>query len=1576
MGRTTTMSHSQTISGLHASPDTPGTPLPDFVEVHERGLYDPSFEHDACGVGVVANVHGVKSHEIIEQGIKVLVNLGHRGACGCDPKTGDGAGILLQMPDAFFRKVTARQGLRLPSPGRYAVGMCFLPRDARLRALCEKAIEDPLRERGMKVLGWRDVPVDATAAGDDARAVMPAFRQVFVEAPEGVDAEHFERRLYIARKVAERGVSAMATASASDERALSREFYVSSLSSRTVVYKGLLMAAQIRQFYPDLAEPDIESAFALVHSRFSTNTLGSWKLAHPYRFICHNGEINTVRGNRNWMAARERSLKSWLLGADSDNLHPVCEPAASDTASLDNAFELLWMGGRSVEHAMSMLIPAAWYGHESMPREVKAFYEYHSGLMEPWDGPALVAFSDGQSLGAVLDRNGLRPFRYTVTRDGLLVMASETGVLDIAPERVLYKARLQPGRMFLINFEEGRIVEHEEVIAKLSRRQPYARWLEENRLQMDDLPRAKDVPHADLDTLVARQAAFGYSSEDLRLLMLPMAATGAEPVGSMGHDSPIAVLSDRPQLLFSYFQQHFAQVSNPPLDGIREELVTQISVPAGRRGGLFDETPEHCRLLRIDHPVLKNEDMARIKAADLPGVKPRLISTLFRATEGAAGMSKALDRIRREATQAVSDGCTLVVLSDRGVDGANAYVPSLLAVGAVHHHLIRERSRTLLDIIVESGEPREIHHFAALFGYGASAINPYLALESLAGIQKLPSAPGEPKLPSDLKEAEYNYCKAVEKGVLKVMSKMGISTMQGYLGAQIFEALGLDQNFIDEFFAWTPSRIGGIGINEITADVLANHGRAFPALDIPSNLSLDLGGLYLWRGTGERHMWNPDTISLLQDASKRNDARAFEQFEAAANTEGGGGTTIRGLLEFNNAPGDEIPLDQVEPAKEIVKRFATGAISLGSISREAHETLGIAMNRIGARSNTGEGGEDHRRYKPDPNGDNRSSRMKQVASGRFGVTANYLVNATDLQIKMAQGSKPGEGGQIPGHKVSEYIGEIRRTMPGVELISPPPHHDIYSIEDLAQLIHDLKNINPTARIHVKLVSEAGVGIIAAGVAKGKADVVLISGDSGGTGASPLSSIKHGGLPWELGLAETQQVLVENGLRSRIVVQTDGQIKTSRDVAVAALLGADEWGVATGALVTLGCIMLRKCHLNTCSVGIATQDEALRAKFAGTPEATVNYFMFLAEGLRKHMAKMGFRTVDEMVGRVDKLKQREGTAHFKAKSVDLSRMLLRRAAQRKGDTTHQSTTQEHGLEGALDHELIRVARPAINDGQHVSGAFAIRNSDRSVGAMLSGEIAKKYGEAYLPDGTVDFDFKGSAGQSFAAFLAKGVSFRLEGDSNDGFGKGLSGGRVVVVPPREATFSPDRNIIVGNVALYGATGGEAYIRGVAGERFCVRNSAAVAVVEGLGDHGCEYMTGGRVVVLGRTGRNFGAGMSGGIAYVYDEDGAFKSRFNPGMADLFDVVPGSADEKELKGLIQAHIRHTKSSLATGILGRWAVSLPKFRKVFPRDYARVLGEIAKREADARSAQHKVPAGAQDDQSAASRDESGGAHG
>ena len=1515
--------------------------LPDFTDIAERGLYVPELEHDACGVGMVADISGTRSRSIIDQALEVLVNLGHRGASGADPMTGDGAGITIQMPDAFMRKISTQEGIKLPNEGRYAVAMCFLPNDDHLNAVVRAELEKRSKDNGMAILGWREVPVDPNVIGLSARSIMPKIAQLFVSAPDDVNGDDFERRLYLSRKSAEKQLLNI-DSDPETRKTLLREFYVCSWSSRTLIYKGMLLVDQLSKFYIDLEDQSMMSAFGIVHSRFSTNTLGSWKLAHPYRMLAHNGEINTVRGNRNWMQARERSLESPLFGDEIDQLTPICEPDdPSDTASLDNVFELLRMTGRSVEHTAAMLMPAAWYGHESMSQEVEDFYEFHGNIMEPWDGPAMIVFTDGDAVGAVLDRNGLRPFRYWVTNDNLLVMASETGVLDIEPEKIKYRSRLEPGRMFLIDFKEQRIVEPQEVIERIAKQNPYGQWLEENRVTLDSLPAAKNVPEANMKNLINRQMAFGYSREDLHMLISPMAITGHQPQGSMGDDAPLAVLSDRPQSLFSYFKQAFAQVSNPPLDAIREKLVTQFAVPAGRRLNIFETTPLHCRTLRIDHPILRNEDLAKIKASDKPGVKAKTISTCFKAATGSTGLNDALKRIRDEASQAIEDGYTLLILSDREVNQDNAYIPSLLATGAVHHHLIRERNRAQADIIIESGEPREVHHFATLFGYGASAINPYLAFETIAGLQLSPTA--EEKIPPQ-KEAEENFCHAVEEGVVKTMAKMGISTLQGYIGAQVFEALGLSQALIDEYFTWTVSRISGIGTGEIAFDILANHSRAYSPDNIPSNLKLDLGGLYLWRSTGERHMWNPETISLLQEAVTRNDDNVFRQFEAASNEEGEEHITIRNMLE--PIYSESIPLDEVEPASVIAERFATGAISLGSISREAHETLAVATNRINARSNTGEGGEDPIRFTPDPNGDSRSSAVKQVASGRFGVTTNYLVNAKDLQIKMAQGAKPGEGGEIPGRKISEYIASIRKTTPGVELISPPPHHDIYSIEDLAQLIHDLKNVNPDSRIHVKLVAVAGVGIIAAGVAKGKGDVVLISGNSGGTGASPLSSIQHAGLPWELGLAETQQVLVANGLRDRIVVQTDGQMKTSLDVLIGALLGAEEWGIATGALISMGCIMLRKCHLNTCSVGVATQDPELRKKFAGTPDAVVNYFMFLAEGLRAHMAKMGFRTVNEMIGRVDKLKVRSNINHWKAKTLDLSPILMMPEVL-PADHPYQQKSQDHGLDKALDNELIELAKEAIDKEKPVSKTLPISNANRTTGATLSSVITKKTGENGLSDNSINFTFQGSAGQSFGAWVVKGITLKVEGDANDYFGKGLSGGRLIITPPKGSCYKAEENIIIGNVALYGSTGGEAYINGMAGERFAVRNSAATAVVEGIGDHGCEYMTGGHVVILGPTGRNFGAGMSGGIAFVFDPDQSFEGKFNNSMADLFSVVPDSQDDLELTQIIKTHVKYTGSEVGKALLIDWDNAVKKFKKVLPRDYARVIKEQAEKVAN-----------------------------
>ena len=1496
-------------------------------ELAEHGLYSPHFEHDSCGVGVVANIKGGQSHQIITESLQVLVNLGHRGACGCDPETGDGAGILMQMPHAFFQKICLGLGIELPDLGSYGVGMVFLPPDAEAQGKCEDLINRSIAAEGLNLLGWRDVPVDPDKLGRDARAVQPAIRQVFVSGgAETTDPDHLQRKLYTLRKVIEKSLP---DCGLSDDDA--DYFYICSLSNSTVVYKGLLMAHQVADFYLDLNDESLVSAFALVHSRFSTNTLGHWKLAHPYRYLAHNGEINTLRGNANWMHARESQFESPMFGADIEKIPPIMTPGASDTAGFDNALELLLMTGRSLDHSMLMMIPEAWEQHESMPQEKKDFYEYHSCLMEPWDGPAMIVAANGKDICAVLDRNGLRPFRYTVTKDDKLVMASETGVLDIPGENIRQRGRLQPGRMFLVSLDEGRIIGDEELKHDLSRRHPYGEWLAENKVSLEDLPEAEPVSPLQGSELVQQQRAFGYTLEELRMLTIPMASTAYEAVGSMGNDAPLAVLSEKSQPLFNYFKQLFAQVTNPPLDAIREELVTSQEAFIGRERNLFEETPLHCHQLKLKTPIITDEELAKIRAVNVGDVRATTLSTLFNS-QGEGSLKEALDRLCNKASQAISDGYSIIVLSDRGVNEKSSPIPSLLATSAVHHHLIREGTRTRVGLVVESGEPREVHHFCLLLGYGAGAINPYLALATTQDLAERGELNG-----TKPDYAVKNYIKANEKGLLKVMSKMGISTVQSYRGAQIFEAVGLNQDLIDQYFTWTPSRVEGIGLEVVEEEQLNRHRFAFPEQEIDATLDLDPGGTYQWRRHGEVHQWNPDTIAKLQYATRANSWASYQEFSRAVNDQSKQLSTLRGLLEFKS-DREPVPLGEVEPAVDIVKRFATGAASFGSISKEAHETMAIAMNRIGARSNTGEGGEDYHRYMPDENGDSRNSAIKQVASGRFGVTPNYLVNATDLQIKMAQGSKPGEGGQLPGHKVDEIIGWVRHTMPGVELISPPPHHDIYSIEDLAQLIHDLKNINPESRIHVKLVAEVGVGTIAAGVSKGHGDVVLISGHDGGTGASPESSIKHAGLPWELGLAETQQVLVANDLRSRIVVQTDGQLKTGRDAAIAFLLGADEIGFATAPLIVSGCIMLRKCHLNTCSVGIATQDPELRKKFAGKPEYVINYFFFVAEELREIMAQLGFRTVEDMIGRVEFLEANTDVQQWKARGLDFDKLLYRHP---KCDevTIYQCDVQDHGLELALDHQFIKEAAPAIERGEEVTIDLPIRNSNRTVGAMLSGRIAKKYGEDALPSGTVKINLTGSAGQSFGAFLANGVDIRLAGDTNDYMGKGMNGGKIVVVPPPGSDFVPEDNIIIGNVALYGATGGQAFIRGMGGERFCVRNSGVQAVIEGIGDHGCEYMTGGVAVILGPTGRNFAAGMSGGVAFVYDANGDFANRFNDGMADLEDVAEAE-DIVLLRQLIEDHFESTGSTPASQVLSDWDRSLTRFKKVMPRDYRRVLEE------------------------------------
>ncbi len=1495
----------------------------------KQGLYDPRFEHDACGVGLVANIKGERSHMVLQRGIEALCSLEHRGAKGADPETGDGAGVLIQMPHEFFAKEFRRLGIAAHKPGDYAVGMTFLPHNKAEQQAIEGIVRRFTEQEGQTLLGWRDVPVALDKIGAMAAAVSPAIRQFFVaRGANAADEAAFELKLFLIRRQIEDAV-------ASSDLQEREQFYVCSLSSNKVVYKGLIVGSQLDKFYHDLSDEDALTSFAVIHARFSTNTLGTWKLAHPYRHVIHNGEINTVRGNINWMTAREGMFASDALGDDMAKLLPIIgKGVQSDTASFDNALELLLATGRSLPHALMMMIPEAWGDHLPMERAKRDFYEYHAGLMEAWDGPALIIGTDGTRVCAVLDRNGLRPCRYLVTTDDLLVMASETGVLDIPPERVLFKERIHPGRMFMLDSAQGRLVDDTELKRDLAARQPYGEWLAQNRFVLDDLPDTDAPQSYPNGNLLAQQVTFGYTLEDLRLIMEPMANTGSEPVGSMGNDTPLAVLSDQSPLLFNYFKQLFAQVSNPPLDAIREELVTSLESTLGSEVNLFTETPEHCGMLAVKRPVLTNAELEKIRSIDLPRLKAKTIKTLFTRDENHSALKRALDRVCEEASQAIADGNTIVILSDRGVNAHQVPIPSLLAVAGVHHHLIRQGVRTKVGLVVESGEPREVAHLALLLGYGAGAVNPYLAFDT---ITDLVSARGGSA--DDCEYAAQNYIKAADKGILKIMSKMGISTLGSYRGAQIFEAVGLNDEFIDAYFTWTPSRIGGIGIQEVEAESRKRHGAAYRQAATAGGPDLAAGGYYQWRRDGEYHMWNPDTIAGLQHAVRANSFDTYQKFADHANATSRRLCAIRGLLDFKRAD-EPLPIDEVEPAREIVKRFATGAISLGSISREAHETMAIAMNRIGARSNTGEGGEDWHRYTPDPNGDSRNSAMKQVASGRFGVTINYLASASDLQIKMAQGSKPGEGGQLPGHKVDEYIGWVRNSTPGVELISPPPHHDIYSIEDLAQLIHDLKNSNPAARVHVKLVAEAGVGTIAAGVSKGHGDVVLISGDSGGTGASPESSIKHAGLPWELGVAETQQVLVMNDLRGRIVVQTDGQLKTGRDVAVACLLGAEEFGMATAPLIAMGCIMLRKCHLNTCSVGIATQDPELRKLFAGKPEYVINYFFFVAEELRQIMADMGFRTINEMVGRMDRLDERQAVAHWKAQGLDFSK-LLHKPDVPDSVATYCRQTQDHGLDKALDNRLIALCKDALERGTPVELSLPVSNGNRTVGTTLSYEIAKRYGEDALPEDTIRINFSGSVGQSFSAFLAKGVTMRVRGDANDYFGKGLSGGKVIITPPEQATFAPEQNIIVGNVVLYGATGGKAFIRGVAGERFAVRNSGAETVVEGVGDHGCEYMTRGKVVVLGPTGRNFAAGMSGGEAYVLDESGEFASLCNPGMVGL-EAVEDPADIDALRGLIQQHLDCTGSANARRVLDGWDEMLPKFVKVMPYDYKRILQERA----------------------------------
>ncbi|MGA2016649.1 MAG: glutamate synthase large subunit [Opitutaceae bacterium] len=1492
-----------------------------------QGLYDPWYEHDSCGVGFVVDIKGRKSNQILRQAIEVLKNLDHRGAAGSEANTGDGAGVLIQMPHAFLKEACKKLRIVLPEPGEYGCGLVFLPRDRIKRRRLEERFEQVVQAEGQTVLGWRSVPVDNSSLGETARSCEPQIRQIFIgRNPAMTDPMAFERKLLVIRKHAYSEIRTSTMDGA-------EYWYVPSLSFKTIVYKGMLLTEQLDRYYTDLQNPAVATALALVHSRFSTNTFPSWDRAHPYRYIAHNGEINTLRGNINWMHAREALFESELFGEDTKKLLPIVNPNGSDSSMFDNTFELLILAGRSPAHAMMMMIPEPWSGNEAMDDDRRAFYQYHSCLMEPWDGPASIAFTDGVQIGAVLDRNGLRPSRYYVTKDGLVIMASEAGVLDVPPENVLQKGRLQPGRMFLVDTQQGRIIEDEELKRKISTERPYRQWLKEHLVHLSDIPDAPEVPLPDHHTLLQRQIAFGYTNEDERIILAPMARDGVEAVGSMGNDAALAVLSSRPRLLYDYFKQLFAQVTNPPIDCIREEIIIGAETRLGSEGNLLNPQPSACRRVELKWPILTNEEFAKLRRQNLPGLKVGVLPILFRVTRGERGLAKSLEELSAIARRMIEeDEVNVIIVSDRGVNRDFAPVPALLAIAGLHHYLIREGLRTRVSLVLETGEAREVHHFSLLIGYGCSAINPYVAFETIEDMIR------EGLLTKvDHKTACKNFVKAATKGVIKVMSKMGISAIQSYRGAQVFEALGLRQDVIDQYFTWTASRVGGIGLDVIAQEVLLRHHAAFPEREVNGHV-LPSGGQYQWRKDGEQHLFTPESIHRLQKAVRTGSFKVYQEYAGLINDQSVNACTLRGLLEFK--PSTPVPIEEVEPVESIVKRFKTGAMSYGSISKEAHETLAIAMNRIGGKSNTGEGGEDPARYTPEPNGDSKNSAIKQVASGRFGVTSEYLVNARELQIKMAQGAKPGEGGQLPGSKVYPPIAKTRLTTAGVGLISPPPHHDIYSIEDLAELIHDLKNGNRLARVSVKLVAEVGVGTVAAGVAKAHADVVLISGHDGGTGASPQTSIAHAGLPWELGLAETHQTLVLNNLRSRIAVETDGQLKTGRDVVIAALLGAEEFGFATAPLVATGCIMMRVCHLNTCPTGVATQDPQLRAKFAGKPEHVVNFMRFIAEDVRQIMAQLGFRTVEEMVGHVERLEARKAVDHWKAKGLDFSKILYQPDVDEDVGRFCQ-IPQEHSLDKSLDvTTLLEVCRPAIERGEKVSAELPIKNTHRVVGTITGAELTRKWGAAGLPEDTIRIKFRGSAGQSFGAFVPRGMTFLLEGDANDYLGKGLSGGKLIIYPPVKATFVPEENIIVGNVALYGATSGEAYIRGVAGERFCVRNSGVNAVVESVGDHGCEYMTGGRVVVLGPAGRNFAAGMSGGVAYVLDERGDFPSRVNLQMVGI-EKLEAPEEIAEVRAMIERHMAHTASSRAGRVLDDWARMVPRFVKVMPNDYRRMLACI-----------------------------------
>lgn len=1496
-----------------------------------QGLYDPRFEHDTCGVGFVVDIQGRRSHSLVEMAVSALLSLEHRGATGAECNTGDGAGILVQMPDRFLRALAGAAGIELPEPGAYAAGMAFLPREPELLAAALAGVERVAASEGLRVLFWREVPTDDASIGDQARAAMPAFRQV-VLAAAGLMGMDLERRVFMARKRIEHEVPGV---------------YFPSLSTRTLVYKGMLTCPQLADFFPDLNDPRFETALALVHSRFSTNTFPSWPLAHPFRLVAHNGEINTVQGNRNWLRAREALLASDVLPRlpedvdspddlpeDLARIFPILTPGASDSASFDECLELLTLAGRSLPHAVLMMIPEAWESHPSMSPEKRAFYRFHGSLMEPWDGPASIAFTDGSVIGAVLDRNGLRPSRWWETADGLVILASEVGVLDLDPAKIVRKGRLQPGKIFLVDTAQGRIVGDEEIKAELAREHPYGDWLRTEQLHLADMPpRERPIPTPEI--LICRQQTFGYTEEDLRLILAPMAATGAEPVGSMGNDAPLAALSNRPRLLFDFFRQLFAQVTNPPLDAIREEMVTAMSSTLGPEGNLLAPGPESCRQIVLPYPVIDNDELAKLIHADedglLPGFRARVFSALYPAARGEEGLRAALDRVCAEVSEAIRQGVRIVVLSDRHSSAEQMPIPSLLLTSAVHHHLIREKTRTQVGLVIETGDAREVHHVACLIGYGAGAVNTYLAFDTIEDLiargELSGIAPGK---------AIANYIKALCKGVVKTMSKMGISTIASYTGAQTFEAFGLSQELVDRYFTGTVSRLGGGGLDVIAREAAARHRLAYP--DRPAERAhrgLEVGGQYQWRREGETHLFNPATIALLQQAVRAGDYEIFKKYSRAVDDQSQSLATLRGLFRLRDGVREPIPIEEVEAEEEIVKRFSTGAMSYGSISQEAHETLAIAMNRLGARSNSGEGGEDAERDAADANGDSRRSRIRQVASARFGVTSRYLANADDLQIKIAQGAKPGEGGQLPGKKVYPWIAKTRFATPGVGLISPPPHHDIYSIEDIKQLIYDLKSANPHARVHVKLVAESGVGTVAAGVCKAKSDVVLISGHDGGTGAAPLSSIKHAGGPWELGLAETQQTLLLNGLRDRIVVQVDGQLKTGRDAFIAALLGAEELGFATAPLVALGCVMMRVCHLDLCPVGIATQSPDLRRRFAGRPEHVENFMRFLAREVREYLAAYGFRTFEEAVGHAELIDPEPAIHHWKLDGIDLTPIFYVPPLP-DGTILHHSVEQDHGLAEALDHELIRLCAPALEHGETVSLEMPIHNVDRAVGATLGYTVSKRFGAAGLPDDTIQIHFRGSAGQSFGAFVPRGITLRLEGDANDYVGKGLSGGTIVVRPDRWARFAAEDNIIAGNVILYGATSGTCFLRGVVGERFCVRNSGAVAVVEGVGDHACEYMTGGRAVILGPTGRNFGAGMSGGIAYVYDPDRSLPIHLNPEMVEL-EALDGE-DERWLREIVERHLVETDSAVARRLLAGWPQTAKTFQKVMPRDYKRVL--------------------------------------